>query len=121
MNNNLLDWKLQDIAADLHQLDTFSGVIEGTIRNADSSERTTGFASVILSCLAMQTAKIKELITTMEELVQEIKKSNNPDIDLETLLKVYRGELPESAIDDKALNETFTRFMQGWKKMRGEQ
>lgn len=121
MNNNLLDWKLQDIVTELSHLESFTYVMESEIRNASQDEINLSLTNKLIACLVMQETKIKELITTMEELVHEVKKSNDPDIDIETLLKVYRGELPESAIDDEALNKTFTRFMQGWRKMRGEQ
>lgn len=75
MNNDMLDFELQDITADLYSLKTFTGIIENEIHNASDKERTVDFANDILSCLTMQTAKIKGLIATMEELANKVRQS----------------------------------------------
>lgn len=75
MKNEELDLKLQDVTAELYPLDTFSGVIENEIRNASDSQISVDFANTLLSCLSMQSAKIKEMITTMEELTDAVQKT----------------------------------------------
>lgn len=106
MNNNLLDMKLQDLTAELYPLDTFSGVIENEIRNASESEIKVDFANTLLSCLSMQSAKIKEIIAAFEAFSDAVKENSNPDIPIDLLLKVYRGELPESALEQYKRTQT---------------
>lgn len=120
MNNNLLDWKLNDIETEFAHLESFTYVMESEIRNASDEEISLSMSNKLIACLNMQETKIKELLTTMDELISEVKKSNNPNIDIETLSKVYRGELPESALDDNALDKTFTQLMRDLRKRRGE-
>lgn len=79
MKNEELDLKLQDATAELYMLDTFSGVIENEIRNASDSQISVDFANTILSCLSMQTAKIKEIIATMEGLTDAVHKTQAND------------------------------------------
>ena len=75
MKNEEVDLKLQDVTSELYPLDTFSGVIENEIRNASDSQISVDFANVLLSCLSMQSAKIKEIITAMEELTDTVQKT----------------------------------------------
>ncbi len=99
MKNDLLVWKAEDIAAELHMLDTFNGVIEIHIRNAPMADATAAFEDDILSCLSMQSAKIKELIAYVDKIADEAR-AKSENIDIELVSKVFRGELPESALDD---------------------
>ena len=75
MKNEEVDLKLQDVTSELYPLDTFSGVIENEIRNASDSQISVDFANTLLSCLSMQSAKIKEIITAMEELTDAVQKT----------------------------------------------
>lgn len=77
MKNEELDLKLQDVTAELYPFDTFSGVIENEIRNASDSQISVDFANTLLSCLSMQSAKIKEIITAMEELTDAIQNKSS--------------------------------------------
>lgn len=95
MKNDLLVWKAEDIAAELHMLDTFNGVIEIHIRNAPMADATAAFEDDI----SMQSAKIKELIAYVDKIADEAR-AKSENIDIELVSKVFRGELPESALDD---------------------
>lgn len=79
MKTDLLDLELQGIAAELDSLNTFTGVIEDRIRDATDRERTVDFANIILSCLSMQTAKIKEIIATTDKLDDAVRKTQSTD------------------------------------------
>lgn len=98
MNNDLLDMKLQDFVADLSHFESFTYAIESIVRYADD-QMETGIANQLMACLVMQETKIKEFITALDELENKVRKSNNDAIPTETLLKVFRGELPESTLD----------------------
>lgn len=105
MKNDLLAWKAEEISAELYMLDTFNGVMENHIRNALMADATTEFANTILSCLSMQSAKIKEIIAYVEKLADEVR-AKSENIDIELVSKVFRGELPESALDGETASET---------------
>lgn len=98
MKNDLLVWKAEDIAAELRMLDTFNDVMELHIRNAPMADVTVAFADAILSCLCMQSAKIKELIAYVDKLADNAR-AKSENIDIELVSKVFRGELPESVLD----------------------
>ena len=63
--------EILELNAGLRELDTFTDVIENEIRNASDRERTVDFANTILSCLSMQSAKVKQFIEIAEKLEQE--------------------------------------------------
>lgn len=103
MKNDLLVWKAEDIAAELRMLDTFNGVMEDEIRNASTAD--TSLDDAILSCLSMQSAKIKEIIAAVNKLIDDAR-AKSEHIDIGLISKVCRGELPESALDDATASST---------------